>query len=128
MNSFILLRRESGEIAVRLLALLLSVMALLAASVTQHSEAAAPNGANVCLNPRDIERTQVLSDRVILFHMRNGAIWRNDLRTACPMLSVSSYTEKLTTNLICANQQFIHVTLTGDDCVLGGFTQVGPQR
>jgi hypothetical protein len=113
---------------VRLFALLLPVMMLLVVSVPQSTGAAAQNGATVCLSPRDIERTQVLSDRAILFHMRDGAIWRNDLRTACPMLSVSPYTEKLTTDLICANQQFIHVTLTGDNCALGSFTQVAPQR
>lgn len=114
--------------AVRLLAVLLSAMMLLAASVPQYTEAAAPNGANVCLNSHDVDHTQVISDRAILFHMRDGTIWRNDLRTACPMLSVSPYTEKLTTDLICANQQFIHVALTGDDCELGSFTQVAPHR
>ena len=112
----------------RLLAVLLFAMTLLAASVPQYTEAAPPNGANVCLNSRDVDHTQVVSDRAILFHMRDGAVWRNDLRTACPMLSVSPYSEKLTTDLICANQQFIHVALTGDDCALGNFTQVTPHR
>jgi hypothetical protein len=112
----------------RLLALLLSAIPLLVASVPLYVQAAAPDGANVCLNTRDIEHTQVLSDRAILFHMRDGKLWRNDLRQACPMLSVSPYSEKLTSDLICANQQFIHVTLTGDDCALGSFTQIVPQR
>ena len=111
----------------RLFALLLSALSLLAASVPLHVEAAAPDGASVCLNTRDIERTQVLNDRAILFHMRDGKIWRNDLRQACPMLSVSPFIEKLTSDLVCANQQFIHVTLTGDDCSLGKFTEVAPQ-
>ena len=123
-----LLHMRRGEIAVRLFALLLSAMVLLAASVPQYTEAAAPSGANVCLNSRDVDHTQVLNDKAILFHLRDGAIWRNDLRTACPMLSVSPYSEKLTTDLICANQQFIHVALTGDDCALGTFTQVAPHR
>jgi hypothetical protein len=60
--------------------------------------------------------------------MRGGKIWRNDLRQACPMLSVSPFIEKLTTDLVCANQQFIHVTLTGDNCSLGSFTEVPPQH
>lgn len=92
-------------------------------------QAAAPDPAKVCLNTRDIERTDAVSDRSILFYMRDGKIWRNDLRAACPMLRVSSYTEKLTSDLVCANQQFIHVTLTGDDCALGDFTEVAtPQH
>jgi hypothetical protein len=113
---------------VRLLALLLSATLLLAASVPLYVQAAAPDGADVCLNLRDIERTQVLNDRAILFHMRDGRIWRNDLRQACPMLSVSPFIEKLTTDLVCANQEFIHVTLTGDNCSLGSFTEVAPPR
>lgn len=117
-----------GEIAVRLFAAVLSAMVLLAASEPQYTEAAAPNGANVCLNSHDVDHTQIISDRAILFHMRDGAIWRNDLRTACPMLSVSPYSEKLITDLICANRQFIHVALTGDDCALGNFSQVAPPR
>jgi hypothetical protein len=103
-------------------------MSLLAASVPLYVQAAAPDGASVCLNTRDIERTEAINDRAILFHMRNGKIWRNDLRQACPMLSVSPFVEKLTSDLICANQQFIHLTLTGNDCALGSFTEIPPQR
>lgn len=91
-------------------------------------QAAAPDPTKVCLNTRDIERTNVISDRSILFYMRDGKIWRNDLRSACPMLKVSPYTEKLTSDLVCANQQFIHLTLTGDDCALGDFTEVAAPR
>lgn len=99
-----------------------------AASIPDSSVAAAPSGPDVCLNVRDIARTEIPNDRTILFHMRDGKVWRNDLRTACPMLMTSPYTEKLTTDLICANQQFIHLTVTGDDCALGSFTQVAPPR
>ena len=91
-------------------------------------QAATSDPGSVCLNVREIQRTEILSDRSILFHMRDGKVWRNDLRTACPMLKVSPYTENLTGDLVCSNQQFIHLTLTADDCALGGFTQVTPQR
>ena len=101
---------------------------LLAASTPVQLQAVALDGASVCLNLRDVERTEIPNDRSILFYMRDGKIWRNDLRTACPMLKVSPYTEKLTSDLICANQQFIHLTLTGDDCALGNFTQIAPER
>jgi hypothetical protein len=101
---------------------------LLAAPSPLPLQAAAPDGASVCLNVHDIERTEIPNDRSILFHMRDGKVWRNDLRTACPMLKVSPYTEKLTSDLICANQQFIHLTITGDECALGNFTQVAPQH
>jgi hypothetical protein len=90
--------------------------------------AAGGDSASVCLKTEDIQRTEIVSDRAILFHMRDGKIWRNDLRAACPMLKVSPYTEKLTSDLICSNQQFIHLMLTGNDCALGGFTEVVPQH
>lgn len=101
---------------------------LFAVSAAVPLRAAAPDPGSVCLKTQDIERTEIVSDRSILFDMRDGKIWRNDLRTACPMLKVSPYTEKLTTDLICSNQQFIHLMLTGNDCALGDFTEVAPQR
>jgi hypothetical protein len=106
---------------------LLSITAssfVLALSGSVPLQAAAPDAGKVCLNTREILRTNVVSDRSILFYMRDGRVWRNDLRTNCPMLKVSPYTEKLTSDLVCANQQFIHLTLTGDDCALGDFTEV----
>src|SRR5690242_16160455 len=91
-------------------------------------QAAAPDSRNVCLNVRDIQRTEVANDRTIVFHMRDGAVWRNTLKTVCPMLKVSSFTEVLTTDMVCGNQQIIHVALTGNSCVLGDFTPVTPAR
>jgi hypothetical protein len=41
---------------------------------------------------------------------------------------VSPYSQVLTTQQVCANQQFIRVTLTGDTCVLGDFTQEEARR
>ena len=104
------------------------VALLLAASADSQPAAPQQRSANVCLNVRDIQRTETPDDQTILFHMRDGKIWRNRLKMACPMLKVSPFTEKLTTDLICANQQFIHVALTGNDCALGDFTPLAEQR
>ena len=109
----------------RIGALVIALVALASSAINPLSAAAA-SGATVCLNIRDIERTEVPADNYILFHLRSGEIWRNDLRRACPMLKVSPFTEKLNGDLLCANQQFIHLTLTGDDCALGDFTRVAP--
>src|SRR5438270_608885 len=79
---------------------------------------------NICLNALDVRRTETPDDHTILFHMRDGKVWRNTLKTVCPMLKVSPFTEVLQTGQICANQQIIHVALTGNTCVLGGFTPV----
>jgi len=101
---------------------------VLAASAPVDVPAAAPHPASVCLNVRDIQRTEVPDDRTILFHMRDGKVWSNRLKAVCPMLKVSPFTQVLHSgDLVCSNQQFIHVTLTGDDCVLGEFTPVTAQ-
>ena len=87
------------------------------------AQAPAPS-ASVCLNSRNIQRTEVQDDRTILFHMRDGKVWMNRLRQICPMLKTSPWTQVLHTDQICANQQFIHVQRTGDTCILGEFTPV----
>jgi len=98
------------------------VLAATAASGVQ-APASSP-ASNVCLFSRNIQRTEVVNDRTILFHMRDGKVWRNTLRRVCPLLTTSPYTQNLHTDQVCANQQFIHVTRTGDTCALGDFTPV----
>jgi hypothetical protein len=86
---------------------------------------APPASSSLCINARNIQRTEVQDDRTIVFHMRDGKVWQNRLRRICPMLKTSSYTQVLHSDQVCANQQFIHVTQTGDTCSLGDFTLVG---
>ena len=108
---------------------LFALAPVLAASAPVDVPAAAPRPAGVCLNVRDIQRTETPDDRTIIFHMRDGKVWSNRLKAVCPMLTVSPYTQVLRSgDLVCSNQQFIHLTLTGDDCVLGEFTPVTAQR
>jgi hypothetical protein len=95
---------------------------LLAPAAAIPVQAAETGSGKVCLNATQIQRTEVPDDRTIIFHMRDGKVWRNTLKTVCPMLKVSPYSQKLNGDLVCSNQQFIHVLLTGNDCVLGDFT------
>ena len=98
---------------------------LLASSASADAQPAAPRQANVCLNVSDIRRSEVPDDRTIIFHMRDGKVWRNSLKTVCPMLKTSPFTQVLRSgDLMCANQQIIRVMQTGNDCVLGEFTPV----
>ena len=82
--------------------------------------------SSVCINARNIQRTEVQDDRTILFHMRDGKVWQNRLRQICPMLTTSPWTQVLHNDQVCSNQQFIRVTRTGDTCSLGAFTLVSP--
>jgi hypothetical protein len=42
-----------------------------------------------CINTREIEDTNAVSDRVLLFHLKNGRTYRNDLPNACPQITRS---------------------------------------
>jgi hypothetical protein len=88
--------------------------------------AAAANLPKVCLNVTQIQSTEVPDDRTIIFHMRDGKIWRSALKAVCPMLKISAYSQILNGDLVCSNQQFIHVLMTGNDCVLGDFLRCLP--
>ena len=85
---------------------------------------APPASSSVCINARNIQRTEVQDDRTILFHMRDGKVWQNRLRQICPMLKTSPWTQVLHNDQVCSNQQFIRVIRTGDTCSLGDFTPV----
>ena len=58
------------------IATLLAAALLLASSAAVSVGAPAPSPANVCLNVRNIQRTEVQDDRTIVFHMRDGKVWR----------------------------------------------------
>jgi hypothetical protein len=101
---------------------------LLLPTASAIAQAPPPNPGRVCLNIREVQRTETPDDRTIVFHMRDGKIWRNTLRQNCPMLRTSPYTQVLHSgDLVCSNQQFIHIAQTGDTCALGEFTPVNPQ-
>ena len=83
-------------------------------------------GANVCLNVTEIQTTQATDMRTIVYRMRNGDVWRNDLAFACPDLlnfSAGGYSQTLHTDWVCANKHTI-TTQTGSVCRLGRFTRV----
>ncbi len=103
--------------------------AALVLAVSAPAEVPAPPAqSSLCISARNIQRTEVRDDQTILFHMRDGKVLQNRLRRICPMLKTSPYTQVLHSDLVCANQQFIHVTQTGDTCALGDFTSVGAAR
>ena len=111
-----------------LIASLAGAALLLASSAAVGVQAPASSPGTVCLNVRNIQRTEVQDDRTILFHMRDGKVWQNRLRQVCPMLKTSPWTQVLHSDQVCANQQFIHVAQTGDTCALGDFTPLAAQR
>lgn len=57
-----------------------------------------------CVTTRQIEDINAVSDRVVLFHLKNGRTYRNDLPAACPQATRSgtSFSYRTTVSRLCA--------------------------
>lgn len=103
--------------------------AMLAAMIltTMPAMAAGP----ICLASRDIKDTDAQKDgAAILYTMRDGSVWRNDLRGRCPTIRWNGfgYSTANPQSSICENEQTLVDFRTGETCGLGMFTQVAPPR
>jgi hypothetical protein len=109
--------------------LLLASVFVIASSGAVAQSLAPPQRSGVCLNGTDIEYTQTPNDQTVVFHMRDGKVWRNTLKTPCPNLKFEhAFSETIRGGQICANQQIIRVQQTGNFCALGDFTLISSPR
>jgi hypothetical protein len=86
---------------------------------------------SICLSTRDIRDTDVQKDgTAILFTMKDGSVWRNDLKGRCPDMRWDGFSYSTSNPLesICENEQTLRAFRTGEICSLGKFTQVAPPR
>jgi hypothetical protein len=63
--------------------------AAVALGVTRNSAAQEEGGSaetRNCVDLMRIDRTEVVDDNTVLFYMRNGTVFRNELQNACPTL------------------------------------------
>jgi len=89
--------------------------------------AANAKDADICLSPRDVDHTRVLSDNEILYVMKSGKNWKNTLRKSCPGLGFErAFSETIVADGICSNRQMITVINRGTPCFLGTFTPYTP--
>lgn len=84
-----------------------------------------------CLPLYMIDQTRVLDDKTILFEMKNGAVWRNELPSACPGLKREDrFSYKTSIGQLC-NLDLITVLpamgIPGPSCGLGMFVRVPPE-
>src|ERR1700755_1846603 len=89
----------------------LSGVAVLAALMTV-AAAMAAGAAKNCLPTRGMESTTPQNDgAAILFKMRDGSVWRNDLHGRCPDLKFNGYawTIRNPGDTVCENEQTIRV-------------------
>ena len=108
---------------------ILTAAAFLALSATALAdEGALPaKPTQVCLQASMIDHTTVISDREILFTMKDHKVWKNTMRQSCPNLKFErGFSEVIRGGTICANMQSIRVLHDGNPCILGDFTPYMP--
>lgn len=99
--------------------------AVFATALGSSAAAAAP----ICLYTDRIENTSIPDARTIDFHMRDGTVWRNTLRNACPDLKWWGFVYVIHgPEEVCENLQAIRVLHTGETCLLGTFTKLPPKE
>ncbi|HYW17226.1 MAG TPA: DUF6491 family protein [Allosphingosinicella sp.] len=83
-----------------------------------------------CLNLARIDRTRVLDNRTIDFHLRGGEVYRNRLRDECPGLAFEdSFTYRTSAGRLCS-VDLISVNRSGGGgpagptCPLGAFQRI----
>ena len=108
----------------------LSGVAVLAALMTV-AAAMPAEAAKICLPTRGMESTTPQNDgAAILFKMRDGSVWRNDLHGRCPDLKFNGFawTVRNPDGSVCENEETLRVLRSGEICALGKFTQIAPAR
>lgn len=89
------------------------------------------NGAPICLSIRKMAATEPQKDgRAIIFTMRDGSIWRNNLHGQCPDLKFNGFVWVALNPdyTVCEDEQSLRVLRSGEICVLGKFSQIKPPR
>ncbi len=91
----------------------------------QLTQIAEDDRRNICIDLARIRRTEVVDDNTILFYLRGGDVYVNELTYRCPGLGFEdgfSYTTSLTK--LCSNKEIIRVLDRGTACGLGTFTKI----
>ena len=104
-----------------------AMAALLLVAPTAPVQAQNQSSPSMCLTPTDIQSTQIRAPRTIVFRMKDGKVYENQLASPCPDLffhSGGAWTQQVEADKFCANTQHITVAETGMVCRLGNFTRV----
>ncbi|MGB8602081.1 MAG: DUF6491 family protein [Rhizomicrobium sp.] len=82
----------------------------------------------ICLDAGNIDHLSYPDDKTIVFHMRGGKVWRNDLKRSCPGLKFEqAIAYEIRGGTICGNMQVVYVMRRWTPCMLGAFTAVPPK-
>lgn len=82
-----------------------------------------------CLNLTNIQQTKVVSDSAILFRMRDGKYYVNQLPNKCSGLKFEDgFAYSTSIAQLCDNVEIITVLRRGNSCGLGKFTAVTAEQ
>lgn len=99
--------------------------AALLAATAAFAQGAGPGtttgGNHVCLWTYQIDHTHVVDPQTVMFYMKDGHVWRNDLKTPCPGLQFHGFSYVTRSDQICGPEIGIRIIRTGQACVLGDF-------
>jgi hypothetical protein len=105
----------------------MAALALAAATMTGSPAVAAEAETVDCIQLQSIDRTEVVDDQTILFHLRNRTVLQNKLPFRCFGLKFDDgFAYKTSTNQLCGNLDIIHPVRSGGSCGLGPFERVTP--
>jgi hypothetical protein len=79
-------------------------------------------GGHVCLWTYQIDHTHVMNPHTVLFYMKDGHVWRNDLKAPCRGLEFHGFDFVSRSDQICGPEVGIRVIRTGEACSLGEFS------
>ena len=99
-----------------------TIISALAATAIAAGAATPALASPVCIESHLIDHTSVQDSKNILFHMKDGKVWRNTLQNACPSLNFHGFVMNMgPVDTVCSNQQSISVLKTHETCMLGEF-------
>lgn len=85
-----------------------------------------PSLRSSCINLTQIQRSEVLDDETILFHLRNGRIKKATLAFGCPSLKFyDSFSYRVYSNRLCARVDVI-VSRGGAHCPIAEISDYAP--
>lgn len=98
---------------------------LIAGSVQAGSEMAPMASGPTCIQSELIDHTHTVNPKTVLFYMRGGKVWQNDLQASCSGLAFHGFTVIGHNSEICGGSG-ISVIETHQVCQLGKFTAYVP--
>lgn len=102
------------------------------APATAATAAARPETTD-CIDLIRIDRSEVVDDQTILFHMKGGKVWKNTLPYKCPRLGFEkAFSHKTSINRLCSIDVITvldtSARMPGASCGLGKFEAYTPPK